>query len=402
MSTRDDQPAHLDPVVEAVSGRVASLFDAHGRFVLGLCRAFLRDPVEAEDAAQQTFLSVQRALVNGSVPREPQAWLAAIARNECLHRVRSRVRNPLPGADEAEEAGPDAHMAAVCREEIALLRDALADLPAQQREAILLRELRGFSYDEVAASLDVSTSAVTSLIFRARRRLQLRLGETAAALSPAAWFLPLRGFIAGLGESGVAAPVAVKAVTLGVGTVVLASGPRVTPQVIGLGHAPVPVRAVAALTDTRPTHHRSVAQSGKTPSAASSAPPAVVTLPPKRSAHAADLRARPKRPLVSRPPADRADTANAPQSPASPNTSEPSAAGAVSAPADAQAPVPASQPAGPQGTDQAASGSTGDGSSGEGSNQWGSGSDRNSSGSDRSGSGSDRNGGGEQRGTARG
>ncbi len=106
---------------------------------------------------QQTFLSAQRALVNGSSPREPAAWLATIARNECLARVRERMREPLPVDAEPTDFGADAYSAAVSRYEVATLREALADLPRAQREAILLRELRGLSYDEVARALSVTT-----------------------------------------------------------------------------------------------------------------------------------------------------------------------------------------------------------------------------------------------------
>jgi DNA-directed RNA polymerase specialized sigma24 family protein len=74
---------------------VGRLFAEHGRMVLGLCRLVLRDPIEAEDAAQQVFLSAHRAVLQGAVPREAAAWLAAIARNECRARIRARMREPL-------------------------------------------------------------------------------------------------------------------------------------------------------------------------------------------------------------------------------------------------------------------------------------------------------------------
>src|SRR5262249_46230060 len=81
------------------SARVGSLFDAHGRMVLGVCRLLWRAPAEAEDAAQQTFLSAHRALLGGGRPRDEAAWLGAIARNECRARIRARLRAPLPLAE---------------------------------------------------------------------------------------------------------------------------------------------------------------------------------------------------------------------------------------------------------------------------------------------------------------
>jgi DNA-directed RNA polymerase specialized sigma24 family protein len=59
--------------------------------VLGLSRLLLRDPVEAEDAAQQVFLSAHEAVLRGSVPRDSAAWIAAITRNECRTRACSHA-----------------------------------------------------------------------------------------------------------------------------------------------------------------------------------------------------------------------------------------------------------------------------------------------------------------------
>jgi RNA polymerase sigma factor (sigma-70 family) len=237
MSSSADQPASYPDRDPAVAARVEQLYASHADLVRSICRSLLRDRSEAEDAIQQTFLSAQRALVNGSSPRDAAAWLATIARHECIARVRARMREPLPTELEEGEAASDVHTAAVRRHEAGELREALADLPAQQREAILLREVRGFSYQEVAASLSVTTSAVESLLFRARRSLQTRLQEALAALSPAAWVRELAARLAG---GGLAGPAATKVAAVGLGTAVATGGALVGPTVIGLGHAPAP------------------------------------------------------------------------------------------------------------------------------------------------------------------
>jgi len=231
-----------------VARRVEELYTAHARLVRSVCRSLLRDRNEADDAVQQTFLSAQRALANGSSPREPAAWLATIARNECLARVRERMREPLPVDAEPAEFGVDAHSAAVSRYEVATLREALADLPRAQREAILLRELRGLSYDEVARALSVTTAAVESLIFRARRTLQGRLREALPALSPVAFLGRLLG--AGGGDT-VAPAVVAKVAAIGVGAAVLAGGAALGPRALGLGHP-----AVKVLHAAPPAHVR--------------------------------------------------------------------------------------------------------------------------------------------------
>lgn len=220
-----------------VALRVQELHAAHAPAVRAICRSMLRDRLEAEDAEQQTFLSAHRALANGSRPEDAAAWLAVIARNECLARIRGRMREPLPVEEPDTLAAPDAHEAAVRRAHVGELRDALAELPAQQRDALLLREVRGLSYEEVAASLAVTTSAVESLLFRARRRLQTRLREALAGVFPAGWGEAVRELAVRLAGSGLGAPAAAKAVAVGVGTAVVTGGAVLaTPHL--LAHAP--------------------------------------------------------------------------------------------------------------------------------------------------------------------
>jgi RNA polymerase sigma factor (sigma-70 family) len=166
----------------AAGARTRALFERHGRMVLGLCRVLLRDPVEAEDAAQQTFVSAHRALLGGTHVRDDAAWLATIARNECRGRIVARMREPLALSYEelveaAGAADPEEH--ALPSEEV---RQALAELPERQRQAVVLRDVYGLRYREVGAALGVSRPAVESLLFRARRHLRVRLRPVAGAL----------------------------------------------------------------------------------------------------------------------------------------------------------------------------------------------------------------------------
>lgn len=201
--------------------------------VYGVCRLILRDPVEAEDAAQQTFLSAYRGLLAGQEPREPSAWLGTIARNECRARLRSRSAEP--GRLVREPVGDDLQKDLGRREEITALCAALTELPSQQRDAIVLREFYGLSYAEVGAALGLSGPAVESLLFRSRKRLQEQLRPLRSALGVLTLPLTVReslaqvlpgfggGASAGAGAAALAklssGPVAAKvaAVTLGVG-----------------------------------------------------------------------------------------------------------------------------------------------------------------------------------------
>src|ERR1700759_2200752 len=104
---------------EGTSPDTEWLYREHGAAVAGLCRSLLRDRGEAEDATQQVFLSAHRALLNGATPREPCAWLLAVARNECYARFRRRAATPVPAGDAPETATADASVQALRAGELA-------------------------------------------------------------------------------------------------------------------------------------------------------------------------------------------------------------------------------------------------------------------------------------------
>jgi RNA polymerase sigma-70 factor, ECF subfamily len=198
VETTDPKPVETGRLAtEAAGARLSELFEAHGRMVLGLCRLLLRDIDEAEDAAQQVFLSAHRSMLGGTEPREPAAWLAAIARRECHGRIRSRMATPLElVVEERDAVAADVEQVAGRNAEIEALCAALVELPRQQREAIVLREFYGLSYEEVRVALGVSDGAVESLLFRARKRLQAELQPARVASGVLALPFALRDSIA--------------------------------------------------------------------------------------------------------------------------------------------------------------------------------------------------------------
>jgi RNA polymerase sigma factor (sigma-70 family) len=200
--------------------------------VLGLCRLLLRDPVEAEDAAQQVFLSAHSAVLRGSPPREEHAWLAAIARNECRARIHASMRESLALPDLPSDL-PDPLAAAIRATDLEAIWAAISSLPRRQRNALVLREVGGLSYHELGRALGVSQSSVQSLLFRARRQVR---GLVAAA-TPLALRDDLARLIPGFdpGSAGLAArvvslPVAVKLATFAVSVSAVTTGAAQFPE----------------------------------------------------------------------------------------------------------------------------------------------------------------------------
>jgi RNA polymerase sigma-70 factor (ECF subfamily) len=239
---------HVD--VEATSKCTDALYRRHRRSVAHICRSLLRDRSEAEDATQQVFLSAHRALLRGAAPHEPGAWLAAIARNECRARIRARMSTPLAMPDDSvDRVAPDPPAQAIQQEELAAFWRALADLPLAQRDALLLREIRGLSYDQLAEQLALSQPSVRSLLGRARQRLRLRLRDIDSGLAGFSWLETLARLFTGGGNPG--APVAAKVAALGLGAAAITGGAVVTPEV--LEHH---VHSVKALrVNPRTAHH---------------------------------------------------------------------------------------------------------------------------------------------------
>jgi RNA polymerase sigma-70 factor (ECF subfamily) len=205
------------------SEQTEALYRTHGAAVAALCWSLLRDRAEVEDATQQVFLSAHSALLNGTVPREPLAWLLSVARNECYARFRRRATAPVPAGEAPDGAVADASVHALRAGELASMWDEIGRMPPAQREAFLLREIRGLSYRQLADQLSLSPPSVRSLLLRARTRLRHRLGDVTAAVGGVPWVQALVRIVAG-GDGTSPVPAATKAAAVGLGALVLAGG----------------------------------------------------------------------------------------------------------------------------------------------------------------------------------
>ena len=169
------------------SREVDDLYRRHGAEVYRYAYAVLGNHADAEDVTQTTFLNAYRSLGQGVRPRKPANWLLTIASNAIKQRFRQEQARPrlvelderLAGYEAEENDGPS----------VGEVLTALSKIPPQQRQAIVLREFEGRSYAEIAEILGVTTSALETLLFRARRSLaeelehQLTCTEAQLAIS---------------------------------------------------------------------------------------------------------------------------------------------------------------------------------------------------------------------------
>src|SRR3712207_3105711 len=123
---------------------------------------------DAEDALQDVFLRAYNALRVDDRPVALKAWLYRVAHNRCI----DHLRRPVPAAEAIFEMSrtpmPDPLAETERRDDLRRLVADVQALPEQQRSALLMREMEGLSYAELADALDVSVPAVKSLLVRAR------------------------------------------------------------------------------------------------------------------------------------------------------------------------------------------------------------------------------------------
>lgn len=187
------QPPIGDPPVDerAIIARIrrgdrnafAELVRAHQGRVRGYCRYLLRNETDAEDAAQEIFLKVYQSLEKFRGDAKFSTWIYRITANHCLDRLRSAARRPTQSWDAMiEEHGEKAEALfateetpAVPAERTELVRAVLADLPERSRHILVLREMQGLSYEELAQTLDCSLDAVKGRLKRARQELDRKL-----------------------------------------------------------------------------------------------------------------------------------------------------------------------------------------------------------------------------------
>ena len=144
------------------------LYREHVGEVYRYTYAVLGNHADAEDVTQTTFVNALRALERGETPEDPSRWLTVIAHNLVRQRWRQAAARPTLVELETDVADAEEEEEAFELEE--LVR-ALQRIPETQREAIVMRELEGRSYAEIATVMGLSTSALETLLFRARRSL---------------------------------------------------------------------------------------------------------------------------------------------------------------------------------------------------------------------------------------
>ncbi len=151
---------------------LAAAYDKYAGDLYGYCQSLLKDPNDAADAVQDTFVIAASKLAGLRDPERLRAWLFAVARNECLHRLKSRrlataLHDAPEPADDSVDVGGEAERA----ETVALVRAAVGGLNDSERD-VINQLWHGLDVPEAAAVLGVSRNHAYSLFSRARDQLE--------------------------------------------------------------------------------------------------------------------------------------------------------------------------------------------------------------------------------------
>jgi RNA polymerase sigma-70 factor (ECF subfamily) len=152
----------------------------HVDALYGYAMTLTRDKTEAEDLVQETYLRAVKAANQPAPEGNLKAWLFVIMRNVWLNVMRHKHNGPrifeLDGDEQtsgtANDATSNPHVVYLRKLERQQVHDAIAELPDAYREIVLLRDIEGFSYHEIATVLDCPAGTVMSRLGRARGRLR--------------------------------------------------------------------------------------------------------------------------------------------------------------------------------------------------------------------------------------
>jgi RNA polymerase sigma factor (sigma-70 family) len=176
-----------EAVAAIAAGDPAGLADAYDRYAGPLytfCLGILREPADAADVVQDTFVIAVPRMSSLRDPERLRSWLYTVARNECLRRLRgrsleARLEEAPEVTDEAADVAADVEKA----ELRALVRQALPGVAPAEQEVLELQLRHSLAADEVASVLGVSRNHAHALMSRARGQLEAALGALVVARS---------------------------------------------------------------------------------------------------------------------------------------------------------------------------------------------------------------------------
>ena len=180
--TREQEAMIVRKVLQGDVNAFEKLVTEYERAVYAIAQRMTGNAEDAADMTQETFIKAYNSLASFRGDSKFSVWLYRIANNVCLDFLRSKNRRPTVSLSTEDDDGEETQLDIADESsspelllESSLTRDAvrrgLDSLPPDYKQILLLREIQGLSYEEIAAALGIESGTVKSRIFRARKRL---------------------------------------------------------------------------------------------------------------------------------------------------------------------------------------------------------------------------------------
>lgn len=180
--TREQEAMIVRKVLQGDVNAFEKLVTEYEKAVYAITQRMTGNAEDAADMTQETFIKAYNSLSSFRGDSKFSVWLYRIANNVCLDFLRSKNRRPTVSLSTEDDDGEETQLDIADESqspelllESSLTRDAvrrgLDSLPPDYKQILLLREIQGLSYEEIAAALGIESGTVKSRIFRARKRL---------------------------------------------------------------------------------------------------------------------------------------------------------------------------------------------------------------------------------------
>jgi RNA polymerase sigma-70 factor (ECF subfamily) len=173
--------AAMNPTQPICPEVLRTIYEAHHRYVLGICRRFFRQPEDAEDAAAEVFLKLYRVLHQKDETLPFRPWISQVAWRHCIDKLRRKKRERTLFQEETNfDYIPDPSIASplsqlLRKDEEGQIRERLDDLPERYKVPLMLLYYKRMSYSEIARALKTRLPVLRTRIFRAKGYLRRNL-----------------------------------------------------------------------------------------------------------------------------------------------------------------------------------------------------------------------------------
>lgn len=158
---------------------IEEIVDKYYRRIFAYCLSILMNREEAEDACHDVFLKVQKNIKTLDVRKSTTGWLLRIARNHC-YDIYKKEKHSFPRENLQDmlkdgSKGPEQQL--LEKERMRIVMESLENLKPIYREVLVLRDMNSFTYREIAKHLGIESKKVKWMLFKARKRMQLIVGD---------------------------------------------------------------------------------------------------------------------------------------------------------------------------------------------------------------------------------